>query len=114
MNKKYEVGVYITEVDLQQKIVVDTLNKVGLVDKVVDGVAFYRDDLMPTILEKCFGFQLGDYTVEVVPMQRTRFTGEIVKNKKRYIGLERKDKSWMESPMASQEVKEIYKWGEPL
>lgn len=63
------------------------------------------------ILENIFGFCQGNYEEELVEGgQKTRLGG-VVFNEKRYMGVERMDKEWCETDMASLEVKEQRKWG---
>lgn len=116
MGSKYQVGVFVTEVDLQNPVVVRALKLCGaLTEKDIEnGIVSYNEKNLPKILEKCFGFKNGEYEATVFEKQKSRFSDGVIKNKIRYTGLERKDKEWAESGMASKEVLEIIKWGEPL
>lgn len=113
---KYQIGVYVTEDDLQHPVMHKVLLKGNFISEkdIVNGRINYNEKLLTSVLKKCFGFKDGIYEMEEISRQTNRIGGNIVKNKIRYVGIERQDKSWVESPMASQEVKEIYKWGEPL
>lgn len=113
---KYQVGVYVTEDDLQHPVMHKVLLQGNFITEkdIVNGKIIYSEKLLTNVLEKCFGFKNGIYEMEEIKKQTNRIDGATVKNKNRYTGIERQDKSWVESPMASQEVKEIYKWGEPL
>lgn len=113
---KCQVGVYVTEEDLQHPVMHTVLLKGNFITEkdIVNGKIIYNEKLLTDVLKKCFGFKNGIYEMEEIKKQTNRIGGAIVKNKNRYVGIERQDKSWVESPMASQEVKEIYKWGEPL
>lgn len=113
---KCQVGVYVTEEDLQHPVMKTVLLKGNFITEkdIVNGRIVYNETLLTNVLKKCFGFKNGIYEMEEISKQTNRIGGDVVKNKNRYVGIERQDKSWVESPMASQEVKEIYKWGEPL
>lgn len=113
---KYAVGVYCSEEDLQHPALVHVAIKSGIVKESSYryGKLLYTREELSLILEKILGFKNGEYTEENIKKQRNRFDNNIVKNKNRYTGFERLDKDWVESGMASQEAKEIYKWGEPL
>lgn len=116
MKSKYQIGVFCTEADLQHPILINTAKEAGIIPEsaIVGSRVNYTDELISTVLEKLFGFNRGNYESSVVPKQRTRFTNEIVKDNIRYVGVERQDKDWIECGMASQQVIEVVKYGEPL
>ena len=116
MKSKYQIGVFCTEADLQHPILVQTAVSAGIIssEAVVDGKVSYNDELLSCVLEKLFGFNKGNYESSVVPRQKTRLNGKEVVNNIRYIGVERQDKDWIECGMASPEVVEVVKYGEPL
>lgn len=113
---KYQVGVYVTECDLQHSVMKKVLLKGGFIEEkdIVGGLIVYNEKTLQTVLRSCFGFKDGEYEIERVSIQKNRIDGLVVKNKNRYVGIERQDKGWVGSEMASQEVKEISKFGEPL
>lgn len=113
---KYQVGVFVTEEDLQHPVVIKTLVMGGFINEedVVNNKVIYTEEKLVEVLKKVFGFKRGEYEASIVGKQKTKLTGELVKNVKRYVGIERQDKAWVESEMSSKEVREIYKWGEPL
>ena len=66
------------------------------------------------ILESYFGFQDGVYEEYVIEgRQKTRF-GKDVLEETRYTGIERTDKAWVSTGLASAEAKEIAKFGDVL
>ena len=66
------------------------------------------------ILESYFGFQDGVYEEYVIEgRQKTRF-GKDVLEETRYTGIERTDKEWVNTGLASAEAKEIAKFGDVL
>ena len=70
---------------------------------------------MTEILKNFFGFDDGLYEEHFIEgSQVTRVTKEVVIGVKRYCGVERVDDDWIESGLASQEAKEINKFGELL
>ena len=66
------------------------------------------------LLESYFGFQDGVYEEYIIEgRQKTRF-GKDVLGETRYTGIERTDKDWVSTGMASAEAKEIAKFGDVL
>ena len=69
---------------------------------------------LSTILETYFGFQDGNFEEYVIEgRQKTRF-GKDVLEETRYTGIERTDKEWVSTGLASAEAKEIAKFGDVL
>lgn len=122
----YKVGVYCTEEDLNCLELALTAEACGLIninDIIVNGVRLnshedvpkatdinkvvvnYSEDSLKLILNKLFGFRDGWHETEIVPMQRNRFGGQIIQNKKRYMGWERQDRDWVDSRMCSDEMR---------
>lgn len=68
-------------------------------------------DELAQVLENYFGFYKGIVEIhECHGIQKTRF-GDKRAGELRYCGEERTDKDWLESGMASQEVKDFSKYG---
>lgn len=69
---------------------------------------------LSTILEVYFGFQDGVYEeYDIEGRQKSRF-GKDVLGETRYTGIERTDKEWVSTGLASGEAKEIAKFGDVL
>lgn len=69
---------------------------------------------LSTILESYFGFQDGNFEEYVIEgRQKSRF-GKDVLEEIRYTGIERTDKEWVSTGLASAEAKEIAKFGDVL
>lgn len=69
---------------------------------------------LSTILESYFGFQDGNFEEYVIEgRQKSRF-GKDVLEETRYTGIERTDKEWVSTGLASAEAKEIAKFGDVL
>lgn len=66
------------------------------------------------LLEAYFGFQDGVYEEYIIEgRQKSRF-GKDVLGETRYTGIERTDKDWINTGLASGEAKEISKFGDVL
>ena len=69
---------------------------------------------LSTILESYFGFQDGNFEEYVIEgRQKSRF-GKDVLEEIHYTGIERTDKEWVSTGLASAEAKEIAKFGDVL
>ena len=69
---------------------------------------------LSTVLESYFGFQDGNFEEYVIEgRQKSRF-GKDVLEEIRYTGIERTDKEWVSTGLASAEAKEIAKFGDVL
>lgn len=123
----YKVGVYCTEEDLNCLELALTAEACGLIDITdisINGDRLtsredvpklesdikkvsvnYSEESLKLILNKLFGFRDGWYETEIVPLQRNRFGGQIIENKKRYMGWERQDRDWVDSRMCSDEMR---------
>lgn len=113
------VPVFVTESDLYHPVILRTafMNNLVSHERYIEFIN-QKDDFklspeeLSGILENLFGFCKGNYDEELIEGgQKTVVTGETVFNAKRYMGVERLDKEWVESGMCSQAVKETYKWG---
>lgn len=123
---QHRVGVYCTESDLKDDTVAFLAIQCGLireedytvVEKEVDNkiikefvVSRYTEEAIQAILKNLFGFRDGWYEVEVIDKQKSRLTNKLVTNEKRYTGLEREDKEWVNSRMCSDEMKTAVMFG---
>lgn len=125
-NKTYKqvIAVYATEWDIKHPTIMkmahlsdiiqkDQYQEILQVENQVDVIL--SDEQIGIILENYFGFNDGLYEEHFIEgSQVTRVTKEVVVGAKRYCGVERVDDEWIESGLASQEVKEINKFGELL
>ena len=118
------VAVYATEWDVKHPTILrlaynaniipkEQYQKILQVDNRID--IELTNEQLAYILENYFGFSCGlceEHFIE--GSQVTRVTKEVVVGVKRYCGVERVDDDWIESGLASQEAKEINKFGELL
>ena len=123
LNKKHKqkIPVYVTENDIKNSKIVrlDYLNNIisqAEYKKIIEDNNLVLDSqYMTEILKNFFGFDDGLYEEHFIEgSQVTRVTKEVVVGVKRYCGVERVDDDWIESGLASQEAKEINKFGELL
>ena len=109
--------VYACESDLYHPLVLRLvlINKLLTEDRIelIRGGDKYTSEELRIVLENIWGFCRGNFDVEVIGEQRSRF-GSFVTGENRYMGYERLDKDWVNSKMASDEVKEVYKHGEKI
>ena len=125
-NKTYKqvIAVYATEWDIKHPTIMkmahlsdiiqkDQYQEILQVENQVDVIL--SDEQIGIILENYFGFNDGLYEEHFIEgSQVTRVTKEVVVGVKRYCSVERVDDDWIESGLASQEAKEINKFGELL
>lgn len=110
-NSKQRILVFCTDSDINDPTVKKLATQMGTLTSVNDE---YNEQSLSYVLENLFGFHKGNYEKELIEGgQRTRF-GKTVEGEHRYIGSERLDKEWCTSSMASQEAKEVFKFGEVL
>ena len=110
-NNKQRILVFCTDSDINDLTVKKLATQMGVLDKPSKE---YNEQSLSYVLENLFGFHKGNYEKELIEGgQRTRF-GKTVEGEHRYIGSERLDKEWCTSSMASQEAKEVFKFGEIL
>ena len=123
LNKKHKqkIPVYVTENDIKNSTILRLAylnNLIGQVEykKILEDNNLVLDSqYMTEILKNFFGFDGGLYEEHFIEgSQVTRVTKEVVVGVKRYCGVERVDDGWIESGLASQEAKEINKFGELL
>ena len=123
LNKKHKqkIPVYVTENDIKNSTILRLAylnNLIGEVEykKILENNNLVLDSqYMTEILKNFFGFDDGLYEEHFIEgSQVTRVTKEVVVGVKRYCGVERLDDGWIESGLASQEAKEINKFGELL
>lgn len=112
--KEVQHQVWVCEGDLFHPIILSTAQQLGLIT--VDNVDTfeYTPDQLSDVLEKLFGFKNGWYDSEMLISQLGRFGNQVMENKHRYFGNERTDKEWLSCGMASEEIKQIMKFGEVL
>ena len=110
MNKQ-RILVFCTDSDINDLTVKKLATQMGVLDKPSQE---YNEQSLSYVLENLFGFHKGNYEKELIEGgQRTRF-GKTVEGEHRYIGSERLDREWCTSSMASQEARELFKFGEVL
>ena len=110
-NNKQRILVFCTDSDINDQTVKKLATQMGTLTSVNDE---YNEQSLSYVLENLFGFHKGNYEKELIEGgQRTRF-GKTVEDEHRYIGSERLDREWCTSSMASQEAKEVFKFGEVL
>ena len=122
--RKAVVAVYATELDVKHPTILRLAYNANIVTKEqfqqmlqVDNQSDIEltNEQLAYILENYFGFSYGLYEEHFIEgSQVTRVTKEVVVGVKRYCGVERVDDGWIESGLASQEAKEINKFGELL
>lgn len=95
---------------LEQGRYMEYINHTGVSDDVSSRFELTQNEFC-NILENIFGFCQGNYEEELVEGGQKARLGGVVFNENRYMGVERMDKDWCETDMASQEVKEQRKWG---
>ena len=123
LNKKHKqkIPVYVTENDIKNS----TILRLAYLNNIISQVEYKKilednnlvldSQYMTEILKNFFGFEDGLYEEHFIEgSQVTRVTKEVVVGVKRYCGVERVDDGWIESGLASQEAKEINKFGELL
>ena len=123
LNKKHKqkIPVYVTENDIKNS----TILRLAYLNNIISQVEYKKilednnlvldSQYMTEILKNFFGFDDGLYEEHFIEgSQVTRVTKEVVVGVKRYCGVERVDDGWIESGLASQEAKEINKFGELL
>ena len=122
--RKAAVACYATEWDVKHP----TILRVAYISNIIPKGQFQKilqvdnqidieltNEQLAYILENYFGFSCGEYEEHFIEgSQVTRVTKEVVVGVKRYCGVERVDDGWIESGLASQEAKEINKFGELL
>lgn len=115
MSKTRGVAVYACHSDLIHEKVLSLAFASGLVSKETkENPELINNEEIANILEKLFGFNMGSYSDEVIKgWQVSRFGNKVI-GEIRYMGAEREDKEWIASGMASQEAKEISRYGEIL
>ena len=123
LNKKHKqkIPVYVTENDIKNSTILRLAYLNNLISQAEYKKILEDNDLvldsqyMTEILKNFFGFDDGLYEEYFIEgSQVTRVTKEVVVGVKRYCGVERVDDGWIESGLASQEAKEINKFGELL
>ena len=123
LNKKHKqkIPVYVTENDIKNSTILRLAHLNNLISQVEykkileDNNLVLDSQYMTEILKNFFGFEGGLYEEHFIEgSQVTRVTKEVVVGVKRYCGVERVDDGWIESGLASQEAKEINKFGELL
>lgn len=123
LNKKHKqkIPVYVTENDIKNSTILRLAYLNNLISQVEykkileDSNLVLDSQYMTEILKNFFGFDGGLYEEHLIEgSQVTRVTKEVVVGVKRYCGVERVDDGWIESGLASQEAKEINKFGELL
>lgn len=123
LNKKHKqkIPVYVTENDIKNSTILRLAYLNNLISQVEyekileDNNLVLDSQYMTEILKNFFGFADGVYEEHFIEgSQVTRVTKEVVVGVKRYCGVERVDDGWIESGLASQEAKEINKFGELL
>ena len=123
LNKKHKqkIPVYVTENDIKNSKILRLAYLNNIISQVEYEKILEDDNLvldsqyMTEILKNFFGFYDGLYEEHFIEgSQVTRVTKEVVVGAKRYCGVERVDDGWIESGLASQEAKEINKFGELL
>ena len=123
LNKKHKqkISVYVTENDIKNSKVLrlaylnNIISQVEYAKILEDNNLVLDSQYMTEILKNFFGFEDGLYEEHFIEgSQVTRVTKEVVVGVKRYCGVERVDDGWIESGLASQEAKEINKFGELL
>lgn len=112
--------VWVCETDILSPAIISVAVSVGIVN--LEGRNYpenfdYTHDELCMLLEKFFGFQGGFYEVEILPLQKPRFSKEVVENKRRFFGTERSDKDWVkielvEAGLCSREMYEMVTYGE--
>ena len=111
--------VYCTDHDLHDATVLRLALSIGAITKESYHSLIHGNEMSvidkSQILEALFGFCKGNYDAELVAgFQKNRIGGKLVEGVIRYTGVERMDKDWVESSMASEEVVQLYKFGETL
>ena len=123
LNKKHKqkIPVYVTENDIKNSTILRLAYLNNLISQaeykkiLEDNNLVLDSQYMTEILKHFFGFYDGLYEEHFIEgSQVTRVTKEVVVGVKRYCGVERVDDGWIESGLASQEAKEINKFGELL
>mgnify|MGYP003582945222 FL=1 len=123
LNKKHKqkIPVYVTENDIKNSKILrlaylnNIISQVKYQKIIEDNDLVLDSQYMTEILKNFFGFDDGLYEEHFIEgSQVTRVTKEVVVGVKRYCGVERVDDGWIESGLASQEAKEINKFGELL
>lgn len=115
MSKTRGAAVYACHSDVTNEKVLSLAFASGLVSKETkETPELITNTEVADILENLFGFSLGSYYDELVEgWQTTRFGNKVI-GEVRYMGVEREDKDWIATGMASKEVIEISKYGEVL
>ena len=123
LNKKHKqkIPVYVTENDIKNSKILRLAHLNNIISQaeykkiLEDNNLVLDSQYMTEILKNFFGFEDGLYEEHFIEgSQVTRVTKEVVVGVKRYCGVERVDDGWIESGLASQEAKEINKFGELL
>ena len=123
LNKKHKqkIPVYVTENDIKNSKILRLAHLNNIISQaeykkiLEDNNLVLDSQYMTEILKNFFGFEDGLYEEHFIEgSQVTRVTKEVVVGVKRYCGVERLDDDWIESGLASQEAKEINKFGELL
>ena len=123
LNKKHKqkIPVYVTENDIKNSKILKLAYLNNIISQaeykkiIEDNNLVLDSQYMTEILKNFFGFDDGLYEEHFIEgSQVTRVTKEVVIGVKRYCGVERVDDDWIESGLASQEAKEINKFGELL
>ena len=115
-NKQREIKhqVWACEGDLFHPIILLTAQQLGLIT-IDSGIEFeYNETSLANVLEKMFGFKDGWYEKELLEVQKGRFGNQVMHDKHRFFGIERTDKEWLNCGMASDEIKQLMKFGEVL
>lgn len=107
---KQNVGVFVTDTDLNSDVVMKTLKKVGIIPEDSKNYMEWEEETLTKVLREVFGFKGGFYEKVFFERHKTLLSGEWVKGY-RFIGVERLDKEWALSDSASREAREIYKFG---
>lgn len=123
LNKKHKqkIPVYVTENDIKNSKILRLAYLNNIISQaeykkiLEDNNLVLDSQYMTEILKNFFGFDDGLYEEHFIEgSQVTRVTKEAVVGVKRYCGVERVDDDWIESGLASQDAKEINKFGELL
>ena len=123
LNKKHKqkIPVYVTENDIKNSKILRLAYLNNIISQaeykkiLEDNNLVLDSQYMTKKIKNLFGFNDGLYEEHFIEgSQVTRVTKEVVVGVKRYCGVERVDDDWIESGLASQEAKEINKFGELL
>lgn len=113
------IPVWACQSDTTHPVVLDLAMKAGLISEervqelssLPKGVKPVLDiEELCVILETYFGFENGMYEIHELEIQTTRL-GKQVAGEYRYTGVERTDKAWCSTGLASRDAYEISRYG---